>query len=115
MRLKNNEQQPEWAVNPRRKDNTMKPYYRKRFYGNEKTNLTLSEKAEKAYAEILPLLIVEYEDIDEKGNKSYVYEIVSSIYEIQSTLGDCRGISADQVNKILEYEYDEIHANEEEE
>lgn len=86
----------------------MQHYYRKRFYGNEKTNLTLSDKAEKAYAEILPFLIIEYEDIDVQGNKEF-------FYEIKGALGDYQYMSADQVNSFLEYVYDKIHANEDEE
>ena len=62
-----------------------------KIYGNEKTSLELSAKAQSAYELTDPLKIIEEDD----GS----YTMTGAIA--------CRGISADKVNQILESFYDE--------
>ena len=52
----------------------------KRIYGNEKTNLTLTEKAYQIYSNTNHLRIVEEEYEDEDGEKKYRYFIAISVY-----------------------------------
>lgn len=49
----------------------------KRIYGNEKTNLTLTEKAYQIYSNTDPLRIIEEEYEDEDGEKKYRYFIAA--------------------------------------
>jgi len=60
-----------------------------RTYGNEKTELELTEKAQAAYSDIDPLRIVERETID-----GFVYDIIGAI--------ECHNMTAKQVNDLLE-------------
>lgn len=52
----------------------------KRIYGNEKTNLTLTEKADQIYSNTYMLRIIEEEYEDEYGEKKYRYFIAISVY-----------------------------------
>lgn len=57
-----------------------------KIYGNEKTNLVLTEKAEKVYAETEPLTIIEHED---------------GLYSINGCI-EADELTAEEVNEILE-------------
>lgn len=72
----------------------------KRIYGNEKTNLTLTEKAYQIYCNTDPLRIVEEEYEDEDGEKKYRYFIAAYF-------GD-KAMTEDELNAFLEYMVDEI-------
>lgn len=72
----------------------------KRIYGNEKTNLTLTEKAYQIYSNTDPLRIVEEEYEDENGDKKYRYFIAAYF-------GD-KAMTADELNAFLEYMADEV-------
>ena len=49
----------------------------KRIYGNEKTHLTLTEKAYQIYSNTDPLRIIEEEYEDKDGEKKYRYFIAA--------------------------------------
>ena len=72
----------------------------KRIYGNEKTNLTLTEKAYQIYSNTDPLRIVEEEYEDENGEKEY--RCFMAAY-----LGD-KPMTEDALNAFLEYIADEV-------
>ena len=72
----------------------------KRIYGNEKTNLTLTEKAYQIYSNTDPLWIVEEEYEDEDGEKKYRYFIAAYF-------GD-KAMTEDELNAFLEYMADEV-------
>ena len=67
----------------------------KRIYGNEKTHLTLTEKAEQIYSNTDPLRIVEEEYEDDNGEKKYRYFIAAYF-------GD-KPMTEDELNAFLEY------------
>lgn len=83
------------AANPRRKEHIMK-----RIYGNEKTHLTLTEKAEQIYSNTDPLRIIEEEYEDEDGEKKYRYFIAAYF-------GD-KAMTEVELNAFLEYMADEV-------
>lgn len=66
----------------------------KRIYGNEKTNLTLTEKAYQIYSNTDPLRIVEEEYEDDNGEKKYRYFIAAYF-------GD-KAMTGEQINAFLE-------------
>ena len=66
----------------------------KRIYGNEKTHLTLTEKAYQAYSDIDRFRIVEEEYEDENGEKKYRYFIAVYFGDIPKT--------GEQINAFLE-------------
>ena len=66
----------------------------KRIYGDEKTNLTLTEKAYQIYSNTDPLRIVEEEYEDENGDKKYRYFIAAYF-------GD-KAMTEDELNAFLE-------------
>ena len=66
----------------------------KRIYGNEKTNLTLTEKAYQIYSNTDPLRIVEEEYEDESGEKKYRYFIAAFF-------GD-KAMTENELNAFLE-------------
>ena len=66
----------------------------KRIYGNEKTNLTLTEKAYQIYSDTDPLRIIEEEYEDEDGEKKYRYFIAAFF-------GD-KPMTEDALNAFLE-------------
>ena len=70
-----------------------------RKYGDERTSLTLAEKAEKAYAESDPIRIYEHED--DNGIKTYSMEGIIEAYNL----------TTDEVNEYLEDLYDECFAD----
>ena len=72
----------------------------KRIYGNEKTNLTLTEKAYQIYSNTDPLRIIEEEYEDENGDKKYRYFIAAYFRE--------KGMTAEQINEFFEALADEI-------
>ena len=72
----------------------------KRIYGNEKTNLTLTEKAYQIYSNTDPLRIIEEEYEDEDGEKKYRYFIAAYF-------GD-KAMTEDELNAFLEYMADEV-------
>ena len=72
----------------------------KRIYGNEKTNLTLTEKADQIYSNTDPLRIVEEEYEDEDGEKKYRYFIAAYF-------GD-KPMTEVELNAFLEEIADEI-------
>lgn len=72
----------------------------KRIYGNEKTNLTLTEKAYQNYSNTDPLRIVEEEYEDEDGEKKYRYFIAVFF-------GD-KPMTESELNAFLEYMADEV-------
>ena len=72
----------------------------KRIYGNEKTNLTLTEKAYQIYSNTDPLRIIEEEYEDENGDKKYRYFIAAYF-------GD-KAMTEDELNAFLEEIADEI-------
>ena len=72
----------------------------KRIYGNEKTNLTLTEKAYQIYSNTDPLRIIEEEYEDEDGKKKYRYFIAAYF-------GD-KAMTEDELNAFLEEIADEI-------
>ena len=72
----------------------------KRIYGNEKTNLTLTEKAYQIYSNTDPLRIVEEEYEDENGDKKYRYFIAAYF-------GD-KAMTENELNAFLEEIADEI-------
>ena len=72
----------------------------KRIYGDEKTNLTLTEKAYQIYSNTDPLRIVEEEYEDEDGEKKYRYFIAAFF-------GD-KPMTEDALNAFLEYIADEV-------
>lgn len=63
-----------------------------KIFGNEKTHLTLSETAERAYSMMDPLQIIEHEDDD--GNL---------IYSMRGII-EADGLTEDEVNACLERE-----------
>ena len=66
----------------------------KRLYGNERTHLTLTEKAYQAYSDIDRLKIVEEEYEDENGEKKYHYFIAVYFGDMAKT--------EEQINAFLE-------------
>ena len=72
----------------------------KRIYGNEKTNLELTEKAYQIYSNTDPLRIVEEEYEDENGDKKYRYFIAAYF-------GD-KAMTENELNTFLEYMADEV-------
>ena len=72
----------------------------KRTYRNEKTQLTLTEKAYQIYSNTDPLRIVEEEYEDENGDKKYRYFIAAYF-------GD-KAMTEDELNAFLEYMADEV-------
>ena len=72
----------------------------KRIYGNEKTNLTLTEKAYQIYSNTDPLRIIEEEYEDENGEKKYRYFIAAYF-------GD-KAMTENELNAFLEEIADEI-------
>ena len=72
----------------------------KRIYGNEKTNLTLTEKAYHIYSNTDPLRIIEEEYEDENGDKKYRYFIAAFF-------GD-KPMTEVELNAFLEEIADEI-------
>ena len=72
----------------------------KRIYGKEKTNLTLTEKADQIYSNTDPLRIVEEEYEDENGDKKYRYFI--AVY-----FGD-KAMTENELNAFLEYMADKL-------
>lgn len=72
----------------------------KRIYGDEKTNLTLTEKAYQIYSNTDPLRIVEEEYEDEDGEKKYRYFIAAYF-------GD-KAMTENELNAFLEYMADEV-------
>ena len=72
----------------------------KRIYGNEKTHLTLTGKADQVYSNTDPLRIVEEEYEDEDGKKKYRYFI--AVY-----FGD-KAMTEVELNAFLEEIADEI-------
>ena len=66
----------------------------KRIYGNEKTNLTLTEKAYQIYSNTDPLGIIEEEYEDENGEKKYRY-FIAVYFEDKAMTGE-------QINAFLE-------------
>ena len=72
----------------------------KRIYGNEKTNLTLTEKAYQIYSNTDPLRIIEEEYEDENGDKKYRYFIAAYF-------GD-KAMTEDELNAFLEEIADEF-------
>ena len=72
----------------------------KRIYGNEKTNLTLTEKAYQIYSNTNPLRIVEEEYEDKNGEKEYRYFIAAYF-------GD-KPMTEVELNAFLEEIADEI-------
>ena len=72
----------------------------KRIYGDEKTNLTLTEKAYQIYSNTDPLRIIEEEYEDEDGKKKYRYFIAAYFRD--------KGMTAEQINEFFEALADEI-------
>ena len=72
----------------------------KRIYGNEKTNLTLTEKAYQIYSNTDPLRIVEEEYEDEDGEKKYRYFIAAYFGN--------KAMTEVELNAFLEYMADEV-------
>ena len=72
----------------------------KRIYGNKKTHLTLTEKAEQIYSNTDPLRIIEEEYEDEDGEKKYRYFIAAYFRD--------KGMTAEQINEFFEALADEI-------
>lgn len=72
----------------------------KRIYGNEKTNLTLTEKAYQIYSNTDPLRIIEEEYEDDDGEKKYRYFIAAFF-------GD-KPMTENELNAFLEEIADEI-------
>lgn len=72
----------------------------KRIYGNEKTNLELTEKAYQIYSNTDPLRIVEEEYEDENGDKKYRYFIAAFF-------GD-KAMTEKEINAFLELMADEV-------
>ena len=72
----------------------------KRIYGNEKTNLTLTEKAYQIYSNTDPLRIIEEEYEDEDGEKKYRYFIAAFF-------GD-KAMTEKEINAFLELMADEV-------
>ena len=75
-------------------------------YGDTKTHLVLSEKAQEVYDGTDNINIFETEDEADDGETVYVYRMTGLFSEL------C--ISAEEVNEILESFYDDIHAYDEE-
>ena len=71
-----------------------------RIYGNEKTNLTLTEKAYQIYSNTDMLRIIEEECEDENGEKKYRYFIAAYF-------GD-KAMTEYELNAFLEYMADEV-------
>ena len=69
-------------------------------YGNEKTHLTLTEKAYQINSNTDPLRIIEEEYEDEDGEKKYRYFIAAYF-------GD-KAMTEDELNAFLEYIADEV-------
>lgn len=67
-------------------------------FGNERTRLTLSSKAEAYYSETDPIAI--YENESEDGTLTY------SLDDMGNTFSD---LTADELNSILEELYDANH------
>ncbi len=63
-----------------------------KIYGEQKTNLVLSEKAEKAYSVTKPLTIIEHSD---------------GYYSIRGA-ADRDDLTAEDVNRLLEDLYDKV-------
>ena len=72
----------------------------KRIYGDEKTNLELTEKAYQIYSNTDPLRIVEEEYEDENGDKKYRYFIAAFF-------GD-KPMTEKEINDFLELMADEV-------
>ena len=72
----------------------------KRIYGNEKTHLTLTEKAEQIYSNTDPLRIIEEEYKDDDGEKKYRYFIAAFF-------GD-KPMTEVELNAFLEESADEL-------
>ena len=72
----------------------------KRIYGNEKTNLTLTEKAYQIYSSTDPLRIIEEEYEDENGDKKYRYFTAAFF-------GD-KAMTEKEINAFLELMADEV-------
>lgn len=72
----------------------------KRIYGNEKTHLALTEKAERIYSNTDPLRIIEEEYEDENGEKKYRYFLVAFF-------GD-KAMTEAELNAFLELMADEV-------
>ena len=72
-----------------------------KIYGNEKTSLTLTEKAQKAYSETDPIRIEEVETDD-----GYIYNVSGCI--------ECNNLTEEAVNRVFEDLYDECFCDEEE-
>ena len=72
----------------------------KRIYGNEKTHLTLTEKADQIYSNTDPLRIVEEEYDDEYGEKKYRYFIAAYFSD--------KAMTENELNAFLENMADEI-------
>ena len=68
-----------------------------KIYGNEKTNLELSEKAQAFYDQTCPIDIKEYETED-----GFIYDVTGCVERLNLT--------EDGVNRFLEACYDEYHA-----
>lgn len=72
----------------------------KRIYGNEKTHLTLTEKAYQIYSNTDPLRIIEEEYEDEDGEKKYRYFIAAYFAD--------KAMTESELNAFLEEIADEI-------
>ena len=70
-----------------------------KIYGNDKTHLTLSNKAQSAYDFTVPLRIEEIET-----NDGYTYNISGCLERY--------GMNEDDVNQVLEEMYDELYLDE---
>ena len=70
----------------------------KRIYGDEKTNLALTEKAYQIYSNTDPLRIIE-EEYEDDGEKKYRYFIAAFF-------GD-KPMTENELNAFLEYMADE--------
>ena len=75
-------------------------------YGDTKTNLVLSEKAQACYDETDNINIYETEDETDDGETVYRYRMTGLFSELS--------VSSDEVNSILESFYDEVHAHDDE-
>ena len=72
----------------------------KRIYGNEKTHLTLTEKAYQIYSNTDPLRIIEEEYEDENGEKKYRYFIAAYFED--------KAMTENELNAFLELMADEV-------
>ena len=74
----------------------------KRIYGNEKTNLTLTEKAYQIYSNTDPLRIIEEEYEDEDGEKKYRYFIAAYFGDMAMTENELNAFLEDVADEVGE-------------